>query len=155
MPRKDVRKRSVALRRTFRQEAVSARQAGALDEFRAFSREALANAALDEYERGLVLLSIDEVLTATVESGLPRGSEARIRLVIDINDVRVRIMIEDSETRFENHMDGEDFTQQREDAGRREVDVVFLNSIMDEVTYTFQKGLQNRLVMTKFIAGGT
>ena len=93
------------LRRTVRQEAISARQPEALAELRGFAREALSHAKLDDYERGLILLCIDEVLTAIIENARERHSDEEIRLVVDINDVRVRIMIEDTENRFENNLE--------------------------------------------------
>ena len=142
------------LRKSVRQAATAPRTKKALQELRVFAREAMKHARMDDYERGLVLLCVDEVLTAIVENAERFGNtEAELHLVIDIDDVRVRIMIEDSETRFDNRFDEERFTTIREDEGRREIDIVFLNSVMDEITYNYQKGLHNVLIMTKFLPG--
>ena len=123
-----------------------------MEELRLFSRKAIEDAALDEYDKGLVLLCIDEVLTAVIENAKRFASDdAQLQLVIDIDEVRVRIMIEDSETRFDNRLDEQTFGSIRDDDARREIDVMFLTSVMDEVTYNYQKGLQNVLVMTKFL----
>lgn len=142
------------LRKSIRQSATVFRTKKALNELRNFAREAMEHAPLDDYERGLVLLCIDEVLTAVVENAEHFGNpESELRLVIDINDVRIRIMIEDSETHFNSRVDEEIFRNIREDEARREIDVFFLSSVMDEITYNYQKGLQNVLVMTKFLPG--
>jgi len=140
------------IHKSVRHAAVAPRTEEGLEELRLFSREAMEDAALDEYDKGLVLLCIDEVLTAVIENAKRFASDdAQLQLVIDIDEVRVRIMIEDSETRFDNRLDEQTFGSIREDDARREIDVMFLTSVMDEVTYNYQKGLQNVLVMTKFL----
>jgi len=140
------------IHKSVRHAAVAPRTEEGLEELRLFSRKAIEDAALDEYDKGLVLLCIDEVLTAVIENAKRFASDdAQLQLVIDIDEVRVRIMIEDSETRFDNRLDEQTFGSIRDDDARREIDVMFLTSVMDEVTYNYQKGLQNVLVMTKFL----
>ncbi|RKY15237.1 MAG: hypothetical protein DRP82_02200 [Planctomycetota bacterium] len=140
------------IHKSVRHAAVAPRTEKGLEELRLFSREALKDAALNDYDRGLVLLCIDEVLTAVIENAKRFASDdEQLQLVIDIDEVRVRIMIEDSETRFDNRVDEQTFGSIRDDDARREIDVLFLTSVMDEVTYNYQKGLQNVLVMTKFL----
>jgi len=140
------------IHKSVRHAAVVPRTEKGLEELRVFSREAMKDAALDDYDKGLVLLCIDEVLTAVIENAKRFASDdAQLQLVIDIDEVRVRIMIEDTETRFDNRLDEQTFGSIRDDDARREIDVLFLTSVMDEVTYNYQKGLQNVLVMTKFL----
>jgi len=140
------------IHKSVRHAAVAPRSEKGLEELRVFSREAMEDAALDDYDKGLVLLCIDEVLTAVIENAKRFASEeAHLQLIIDIDEVRVRIMIEDSETRFDNRLDEQTFGSIRDDDARREIDVLFLSSVMEEVTYNYQKGLQNVLVMTKFL----
>ena len=140
------------IHKSVRHAAVAPRTEKGLEELRIFSREAMKDAALDDYDKGLVLLCIDEVLTAVIENAKRFASDdAQLQLVIDIDEVRVRIMIEDTETRFDNRLDEQTFGSIRDDDARREIDVLFLTSVMDEVTYNYQKGLQNVLVMTKFL----
>jgi len=142
------------LRKSIRQSAVAPRTEAALQDLRVFAREAMKSAPLDEYDRGLVLLCIDEVLTAVIENAKHfANTESELQLVIDIDDVRVRITIEDTETRFNNLSDEQAFLDIRDDDSRREIDVLFLSSVMDEITYNYQKGIQNVLVMTKFLPG--
>jgi len=140
------------IHKSVRHAAVAPRTEKGLEELRLFSREAMKDAALSDYDKGLVLLCIDEVLTAVIENAKRFASDdEQLQLVIDIDEVRVRIMIEDSETRFDNRVDEQTFGSIRDDDARREIDVLFLTSVMDEVTYNYQKGLQNVLVMTKFL----
>jgi len=140
------------IHKSVRHAAVAPRTEKGLEELRVFSREAMKDAALDDYDKGLVLLCIDEVLTAVIENAKRFApDDAQLQLVIDIDEVRVRIMIEDTETRFDNRLDEQTFGSIRDDDARREIDVLFLTSVMDEVTYNYQKGLQNVLVMTKFL----
>lgn len=141
------------LRHTIHEEAVVERSSDALNELRQFSRDVLERSKLDAYNRGLVLLAVDEILTATVEDARRSNNEEKIILTFDINEVRVRVIIEDSQTEFGNDLDEESFQMLSRDASRREIDVQFIVSVFDEVTYKFQKGIENRLILTKFIEG--
>jgi len=139
------------LRHTIHEEAVVERSPDTLDELRKFSREVLERSKLDAYNRGLVLLAIDEILTAIVEDARRSNDSEKMILTFDMNEVRVRVIIEDSQTEFGNDLDEESFQMLSKDASRREIDVQFIISVFDEVTYKFQKGIENRLILTKFI----
>jgi len=141
------------LRHTIHEEVVVERSPDALNELRKFSREVLERSKLDAYNRGLVLLAIDEILTAIVEDARRCNDGEKMILAFDMNEVRVRVMIEDSQTEFGNDLDEESFQMLSKDASRREMDVQFIISVFDEVTYRFQKGIENRLILTKFIEG--
>ena len=141
----------VVKKSTGQREITVKRLAGSLPEARVFLREVLKQSALPEYQRGLVALAVDEVVSAVVESTAP-ASAGTIRLAVDVSDVAVRIEIEDSENSFGNGLTDENtLAQARDNNQRREIAVYFICEIMDEIYYTYQKGFENRLVMVKFI----
>jgi anti-sigma regulatory factor (Ser/Thr protein kinase) len=113
-------------------------------------RESLEKSKLGDYDRGLVSLAVDEVVTAIVENA-PENATSEISMCVDISSVAVKIEIEDSENRFGNGLTETALTEARESDKRREIAVYFICEIMDEIYYTYQKGFENRLVMVKFI----
>jgi len=143
------------LKHTIREEIVVERSPDVRDDLRKFARSVLERTKLTEYERGLLLLALDEVFCAFTEAGKTGNGEEKVSVAFDVNDVRVRITIDDSQTRFENDIDEEQFRDLSENPSRREIDVQFIASVVDEMVYKFQKGIENRLVLVKFIEGGS
>jgi anti-sigma regulatory factor (Ser/Thr protein kinase) len=132
-------------------EITLARASSSLSELRVFVRESLEKSKLADYERGLVSLAVDEVISAMVENPA-NGKSSMICIRIDVSSIAVKIEIEDSENRFGNgFMDEGALTEARDSDTRREIAVYFICEIMDEIYYTYQKGFENRLVMVKFI----
>ncbi|MCX7702692.1 MAG: ATP-binding protein [Planctomycetota bacterium] len=143
------------LKHTIHEEITVRRSPEEMDELRRFARSALERSKLSDYERGLLLLALDEVLTAIIEFARKGNGEEKVTIIFDINDVRVRIAIEDSQNQFGNDINEEQFRLLSENPARREIDVQFLVSVVDEMSYKFQKGIENKLILTKFIEGGS
>ncbi len=134
-----------------REEITLARSSSSLRELRTFIRDALSRTRLGEYDRGLVALAVDEVVSAMVDSP-GESSAATIGLQIDISNVAVKVEIEDSENHFGNGLNDEAaLAEARKSKNRREIAVYFICEIMDEIYYTYQRGFENRLVMVKFL----
>ena len=131
-------------------EITLTRSSSSLEELRLFVRKSLEKSRLDDYDRGLFSLAIDEVVTAIVENAR-EGASSEISMRIDVSSVAVKVEIEDSENRFGNGLTETALTEARESDKRREIAVYFICEIMDEIYYTYQKGFENRLVMVKFI----
>jgi anti-sigma regulatory factor (Ser/Thr protein kinase) len=131
-------------------EVTVARKSESLQQLRIFAKEALSKARLSDTDRGLVLLAIDEVITAIVENS-ENGDGAMIRLSIELSEASVRIVIEDTQNLFQfNQADEAQVEKLRASEKRREIDVFYLSEIMDETYYTYNKGSENRVVMVKF-----
>jgi anti-sigma regulatory factor (Ser/Thr protein kinase) len=136
---------------TKQNEITLARSSSSLHELRLFLRESLEQSRLNEYDRGLVSLAVDEVVSAIVENSA-NGESATIRMNIGVSSIAVKVEIEESENRFGNGVtDEEALTRARDSDSRREIAVYFICEIMDEIYYTYQKGFENRLVLVKFI----
>ncbi len=131
-------------------EITLARSSSSLQELRVFVRESLEKSRLNEYDRGLFSLAVDEVITAMVENA-PDGAKSEISMRVEVGSVAVKVEVEDSENRFGNGLTETALTEARESDKRREIAVYFICEIMDEIYYTYQKGFENRLVMVKFV----
>jgi anti-sigma regulatory factor (Ser/Thr protein kinase) len=132
-------------------ELTVARKSESLQQLRLFAKEALENVKLSETDRGLVLLAIDEVITAIVENS-ENGEGAMIHLSIEVSQASVKIVIEDTQNLFQfDKVDEAQYEKLRASEKRREIDVFYLSEIMDETYYTYNKGTENRVVMVKFL----
>ena len=137
---------------TVQSEITLARASSSLPDLRVFVRDSLEKSRLGDYDRGLVSLAVDEVVSAMVENPA-NGNSSMINMRIDVSSIAVKIEIEDSENRFGNGFTDESMlAEARSSDTRREIAVYFICEIMDEIYYTYQKGFENRLVMVKFIS---
>jgi len=132
-------------------ELTVARKSESLQQLRLFAKEALGNVKLSETDRGLVLLAIDEVITAIIENS-GDGEGAMVHLSIEVSEASLRIVIEDTQNLFQfDQADEEQVEKMRSSESRREIDVFYLSEIMDETYYTYNKGSENRVVLVKFL----
>jgi anti-sigma regulatory factor (Ser/Thr protein kinase) len=132
-------------------ELIVARKSESLQQLRIFAKEALSKVKLSDTDRGLVLLAIDEVITAIVENS-EDGDGAMIHLSIEVSEASVRIVIEDTQNLFQfDQADETEYEKLRASEKRREIDVFYLSEIMDETYYTYNKGSENRVVLVKFL----
>jgi anti-sigma regulatory factor (Ser/Thr protein kinase) len=132
-------------------ELIVARKSESLQQLRIFAKEALSKVKLSDTDRGLVLLAIDEVITAIVENS-ENGDGAMIHLSIEVSEASVRIVIEDTQNLFQfDQADETEYEKLRASEKRREIDVFYLSEIMDETYYTYNKGSENRVVLVKFL----
>jgi len=124
-----------------------------LRDVRDFVRHSLEQANLDDRRRRLVILGIDEVVTNILSHRAARDGEAEIIIHIDIDDVRVRTVIED---RGEDIDPGPlalpDLEKTLRAEANRCVGIFVIRQVMDEVTYRYKKGFQNELELIKFTA---
>ena len=122
-----------------------------LREVRDFVKDAIRSASLDDQARRHVLLGIDEAVTNIVTYRSNEPVEAEIVIRIDVDRIRVRVVIEDhgddvdpgplSLPELEKALRGE---------GTRCVGIFLIRQVMDEVSYRFKKGFQNELELIKF-----
>ena len=122
-----------------------------LKEVRDFVEENLRSARLDDRGRRLVIFGIDEAVTNIIAHRTHRPGEAEIVVQIDIDEVRVRVLIED---RGDDHDLDElafpDLALRLRREGTRCFGVFVIRRVMDEVTYRFKKGFQNEFELIKF-----
>ena len=124
-----------------------------LKEVRDFVEEGLRSARLDDRQRRLVIFGIDEAVTNTIAHRSHRPGEAEIVVQIDIDETRIRVVIEDRGDDGElDALTFPDLALRLRREGTRCVGVFVIRKVMDEVTYRFKKGFQNELELIKFTA---
>ena len=123
-----------------------------LKEMRDFVRETLDAASIGDQDRRRIILATDEAVTniVTHRASDPTASEVAVRM--DINEVRIRIVIED---RGEDIDPGPlalpDLEKALRGEGTRCIGIFLIRQAMDEVNYRFKKGFENELEMIRFI----
>lgn len=122
-----------------------------LKEVRDFVEESLRSARLDDRGRRLVIFGIDEAVTNIVAHRTHRPGEAEIVVHIDIDEVRVRCVIEDrGDDGDTERLAFPELALRLRREGTRCVGIFVIRQVMDEVTFRFRKGFQNELELVKF-----
>ena len=122
-----------------------------LKRVRDFVRETLEAAPLDDQGRRFVILGIDEAVTNIVTHRSRGPSVAEITIRIDIDDVRVRVLIEDKGDDVDlGPLALPDLEKTLRGERVRCVGIFLIREVMDEVSYRFKRGFQNELELIKF-----
>jgi len=118
---------------------------------RSYLRACLAEAGVGEGDCRMLVAAVDEAVTSIVEEAGEAGRQGEVRIVLDINDQRVKATIDDT---------GKEFCLStgappaRPGAGERQdvsdLGVFLMRSVCDEITYAYRRGVQNELELVKF-----
>ena len=122
-----------------------------LNELRKSVKELWQACHLPERDGNLVVLAVDEAVSAIVSHARGTDRRGEVRVAVDIDETRFKATIEDTT----NHVDhsGLSDAEMRPilDRERRyQLGLFLIREIMDEVTYTFRRGFQNELELVKF-----
>jgi anti-sigma regulatory factor (Ser/Thr protein kinase) len=103
-------------------------------------------------DRRLVILAVDEAVSAIVQHASAVKQTGQININIDINDVRLMVIIQDNIRYF----DLDSLSELERHAillkeKRHQISLYLINTIMDEVNYVYKKGFENELRLVKFI----
>lgn len=110
---------------------------------RSFVAATLREARLTPRERSLVVLAVDEALTSLLLDAADRGAAGRCRVAMDVDDVRVRVCVDDCsdvDTRWR--------------PARREMGLFLMRAAVDEIAFSARRGRPSRLELVKFTTGG-
>ncbi len=123
-----------------------------LAEVRSFVAEAVHESPLRRREKDLLVLAADEALTSIIHNAHAAGRNGTCHVTVDVDEVRVRILIDDSGHDFDmGSVTDEDLRLHIEKARQYEMGIFLLRAICDEINYTFRKGFQNQLELVKFV----
>ena len=123
------------------------------NEVRGLLKETLAETPFSDRDRSLVILAIDEAIGSIVHYSKETGICSEIYLSIDVDDVRLKVVISDSFNTFDLNgglTDGE-LADRLDDARKHKLGIFLMRAILDEINYTYKKGFENELTLIKFI----
>jgi anti-sigma regulatory factor (Ser/Thr protein kinase) len=125
-----------------------------LEEVRRFVLRFLEDTAFSEKERRRLVLAIDEAVTSTILFSEASGRCGTTRVSLEVDDVRLRVRIEDTGRDPDRDADDradERFEEHLRQARKYEVGVFLIRQIMDEIHYIYRKGFQNELELVRFL----
>jgi anti-sigma regulatory factor (Ser/Thr protein kinase) len=100
----------------------------------------------------LVTLAIDEAISVIVQHASAIKQNGNININLDINDVRLKVVIQDNIHYFD--VDNLSETERRSlllKERRYQISLYLITTTMDEVNYIYKKGFENELHLIKFI----
>lgn len=122
-------------------------ETGRLAEIREQVDGLLRDAGVVEGPRKLLVLAVDEALSAILAYNIEKGYNQEVLVSIDVDPVRFKATISDSKLLFGNGLSAEDIARER----KHQLSLFLLCRILDEVTYTYKRGFENQLVLVKFL----
>ena len=121
-----------------------------LSEAREMLNSVLAGADVSKREKEKIVLAVDEALSSIVTYADYKKTTQDVTIAIDIDDVRFKAVITDSQNVFDFNggiADPERLAQER----AHTMGVFLMRQIMDEIHYTYRKGFENQLELIKFL----
>ncbi|MCX7804698.1 MAG: ATP-binding protein [Planctomycetota bacterium] len=152
-------RRGGAERRTemVRREMVIPNDTACLRLVRRTVAEVIAAGGFPRKDANLIALSVDEALANIMEhayAGCARG-EKEIEIILEADPERFEVVLYDSGREFDPSSVPEVNIEEHVRAGRKNgLGLFLMRQIMDEVNYSFQHNVRNRLQMIKFVDSG-
>ena len=122
---------------------------------RSFVAATVRESRLPQRQRSLLVLAVDEALTAILAEAAEQQACGRCTVSVDVDDVRVRVVIDDEtggaapDLRPRRTLD-----ELRADAKlgrRREMGIFLMRAIVDEIAFSARRHRSSRLELVKFI----
>lgn len=122
-----------------------------LQVFREFVREAIRDAQLSTRMADHVVLATDEALTSIVRHASENARVGEIEVAIDVDQTRIKVSIGDSGNNFDPGVLSASEVQELIERGRSlEMGIFLIRAVMDELSYVYRRGFENRFEMVKF-----
>jgi anti-sigma regulatory factor (Ser/Thr protein kinase) len=123
-----------------------------LSEVRNLLKEAMADIPLNDRDKNLIVLGVDEALGSVIQYGRERNIGNEITLTIDIDEVRFKATLVDSWTDGDlGALSGPALDERLDQDRKYKLSLHLMRLIMDEITYNYKKGFQNELEIVKFL----
>ena len=121
-----------------------------LNEVRELLAETLSEVNLPKHDKDLVVLAVDEAVSSIVTYARYKGYTHEVSVTIDINEVRFKASVVDSQNVFDINGGLTDPTRLAKERTFT-MGIFLMRQIMDEVVYTYRKGFENELQLIKFL----
>lgn len=123
-----------------------------LADVREFISRLIGASRLASSEMNKVVLAVDEAVTNIMEHAYGENTDGTIDIEVEADDRRFRVLIRDSGKSFNPGAVGEvDIEDHVKKGSKTGLGIFLMRQIMDEVKYSFREGIQNELVLVKYI----
>ncbi|GEM_PF-3276251 len=123
-----------------------------LEQVRGFVFAFLEDTPFEEAERRRLVLAVDETVASNIlcSEALERGGETELSLEVDGECFRARVR---DTSREPDRVPEEEFENVLERARKHEIGIFLVQQIMDEIRYTYCKGIRNELELVRYLPG--
>ena len=121
-----------------------------LSEARDLLNEVLAEIDAPRHDKELIVLAVDEALSSIVTYARYKGTRHDVSVSLDIDDVRFKAVIVDSQNVFDLNGGMADPVRLAKERTFT-MGIFLMRQVMDEVLYTYRKGFENQLELIKFL----
>ncbi len=124
---------------------------------RSFLERCFEEGELSKPHARQIMVALDESISALLLRNHKKTQEeekerrGNLSLLVDIDEVRLKVLLKDESDGSELSEEAGTTLFQQTSAPQRELNLDVLRHIMDEVHYTYRKGFQNELELTKFL----
>src|SRR5262245_40951608 len=121
-----------------------------LSEARNLLNSVLAGAEIPKRDQEMIVLAVDEALSSIVTYARYKGTRNEISVSVDVDDVRFKAVIVDSQNVFDLNGGASDPAKVAKER-QFQMGIFLMRQLMDEVQYTYRKGFENQLELIKFL----
>jgi len=123
-----------------------------LKTIRDFVSRVVGNSPLPAQDRNKIIIAIDEAVANIIQHGYEDREDGVIDVIIEATARKFIARIRDSGVTFNPANVSDIDIEEHVKAGKkRGLGIFLIRKIMDEVNYTFKEGVQNELLMVKYI----
>lgn len=133
-----------------REEMTIYSQTKSLHTVREFVTRLVRQSRVDSKDQNKIILAVDEAVANTIEHGYDRREDGLIRVVVELDEESLKIIIQDSGVKFDpNAIKDVNMPAHVQQQKRRGLGIFLMRKIMDEVIYNFKEGERNELTLVK------
>ncbi|MDQ7779647.1 MAG: ATP-binding protein [Planctomycetota bacterium] len=102
-----------------------------------------------------IILAVDEAVANIIEHAYEEQITGTIEIETEISETRFKISIRDSGKKFRpDSVETPNMTEHVKSGKKKGLGIFLMRQIMDEVRYVFKEGIQNELVLVKYLRTG-
>lgn len=123
-----------------------------LSEVRDFISRMTERSLLTPEDANRVILAVDEAISNIIEHAYEDHTEGTIEIEVVADTERFKVSIHDSGKLFNpTSVELPDIMEHVRKGKKKGLGIFLIRQIMDEVTYHYQEGVRNELVLSKYI----
>lgn len=119
---------------------------------REFSSKMIRSSKLQPEDENKIILAIDEAVANIIEHGYEEQVSGTIEMEISFDPERFTVIVRDQGRQFDpSGIKPVDILDHVRQGKKKGLGVFLMRQIMDEVKYIFKEGVQNELILVKYI----
>jgi serine/threonine-protein kinase RsbW len=123
-----------------------------LSTVREFISRMVAQSKLPQKEENKIILAVDEAVTNIIEHAYEHQRDGTIDIEVSFDEKKFQVLIRDSGKSFDPSSIADVDIIEHVKKGKKEgLGIFLMRQIMDEVRYIFKDGVQNELILVKYI----